>query len=103
MESNTLTHTSVARVATDSAPRYLGQLCKHFAHRIPASWADDFRTGRIEFPMGVGELEAIGGELVLHAASANEADLARLEDVIARHLERFMFREPQTITSTRSA
>jgi hypothetical protein len=98
METSPLPLTSSARVSTDSAPRYLGQLCKHFAHRVPASWSEGYLTGRVEFPMGVCELAAENGVLTIRAAAENEGDLARLESVIARHLERFMFREPQPIS-----
>jgi hypothetical protein len=48
--------------------------------------------------MGVCELTAENGVLTIRAAAENEGDLARLESVIARHLERFMFREPQPIS-----
>ena len=34
-------HVSTARVATKSALRYLGQLCKHFGHKVPSSLDGD--------------------------------------------------------------
>ena len=87
--------TSVARVNTPSPARYMGQLCKHFAHKIPASFDAD--SGRIEFPFGLCEL-AIGDDLlVMCVSAANDADLAQMEDVIARHLLRFAFREPPEV------
>ena len=97
-------HASVARVPLSAPRRYLGQLCKHFAHKIPASWADDFGTGRIAFPAGPCSLEAdeAAGLLVMRVEAANADDLARLEGVVARHLERFAFREPLTVTWTRA-
>ncbi|TDQ78877.1 hypothetical protein A8950_3339 [Dongia mobilis] len=87
--------TSLARVATASPARYLGQLCKHFAHRIPA--AHDAESGWIEFPFGRCDLAADGEVLAMSVAAANDEDLARMEDVIARHLVRFAFREPPEI------
>jgi hypothetical protein len=88
--------TSIARVATTSPARYMGQLCKHFVHKIPASY--DAETGRIEFPFGLCEL-AVGPDLlVMSVSAADDESLGKMEDVIARHLERFAFREPPQIT-----
>jgi hypothetical protein len=81
---------STAVVRTPHAARYLGQLVKHFAHRLPAQMSD--RGGRIEFPFGICTLNA-GETLVLKVDAAPE-NLAKLENVVARHLERFSFREP---------
>jgi uncharacterized protein len=86
---------SEARVATTMAARYLGQLCKHFAHRLPVSQAE--REGRIEFPVGVCRLEAAGDTLILSAEAPDAESLARLEEVVARHLERFAFRDRPAI------
>jgi hypothetical protein len=54
---------SEARVATLRSAGYLGQLCKHFAHRIPASFSG--AQGRVEFPAGTCEMEAAGDLLIL--------------------------------------
>jgi hypothetical protein len=87
-----------ARVPTKSARRYLGQLCKHFAHKLPATYEPEFVTGRIEFPAGVCSLDATAPELlVMRVTAANGEDLERLEGVVARHLERFAFRETLTM------
>jgi hypothetical protein len=91
---------SEARVGTERAARYLGQICKHFAHRIPATFSDG--QGRIEFPSGTCELEATGGLLILRAAAADAPSLSQVEDVVARHLERFAFRDQPEITWSRS-
>lgn len=84
---------SEARVATTVPRRYLGQLCKHFEHRLPVT-ADDTH-GRIEFPAGTCELQALPEQatLVLRVSAALESDLPGLEDVVGRHLQRFAFRE----------
>jgi hypothetical protein len=87
--------TSVARVNTASPARYMGQLCKHFAHKIPASFDAD--SGRIAFPFGLCELATGEDLLVLCVSAASDEDLARMEDVIARHLLRFAFREPPEV------
>ncbi len=97
---------SEARVSIASPRRYLGQLCKHFGHKMPATYADDYVRGRIEFPdLGICTLEADepGGLLVMNATAATQDELARLEAVMSRHLERFAFRDPVTVTWQRNA
>jgi uncharacterized protein len=84
--------------------RYLAQLCKHFQHKLPVTL--DESHGRIEFPAGVCELDAAGdaGTLILHVAAGDAPALATLEEVVARHLERFAFREkPEVRWTTRAA
>lgn len=97
-ESVATKFTSVARVATPSPARYLGQLCKHFAHKLPAT--HDAETGRIEFPFGLCELAASKELLALCVTALDAASLERMEDVIASHLARFAFREPLEISWT---
>ena len=92
---------SVARVATDKAARYMGQLCKHFAHKIPATFDAD--SGRIEFSIGVCELAVAKDALVLHVTAADAETLAQMEDVVARHLVRFGFRDELVVTWQRDA
>ncbi|MEO3473352.1 DUF2218 domain-containing protein [Roseomonas sp. CAU 1739] len=88
---------SEARVTTAAPRRYLGQLCKHFQHKLPVELSET--QGRIDFPMGVCTLdaEALPGALLMCAAATDEASLTRLEEVVGRHLERFAFREPLTV------
>lgn len=93
--------TSEARVATAVPRRYLGQLCKHFQHKLPVTLEE--RHGRIEFPAGTCEMNAPDeATLTLHVSAADEAALTRLEDVVARHLVRFAFREEPEIHWTRT-
>ena len=76
--TNSPQQSSVARVPTDKAARYMGQLCKHFAHKIPATFDAD--SGRIEFSIGVCELAVAKDALVLHVTAAGVEDdsLARV-------------------------
>lgn len=82
---------SEARVETAMSRRYLAQLCKHFQHKLPVSLTE--ADGRIEFPAGVCTLNAEADALVLRVTASDEAGLVSLEEVVARHLERFAFRE----------
>ena len=80
---------SIAIVQTDHAARYMGQLVKHFAHKLPTALEADH--GRIEFPIGVCEVAA--GEALTLTCVAEAQDMTQLQDVVARHLVRFAFRE----------
>jgi hypothetical protein len=86
---------SEARVQTTTPARYLGQLCKHFAHKIPVTLEAD--TGSIAFPAGLCRLATDVDTLILHVEAPDAAALAQVQDVVARHLLRFAFREPPTI------
>lgn len=95
---------SEARVSIASPRRYLGQLCKHFGHKITATYDEDYKSGRIGFPdRGDCTLSADEAEnlLVMRVTAASEPELAQLEGVIGRHLERFAFRDPVTVAWTR--
>ncbi|WP_233713060.1 DUF2218 domain-containing protein [Amaricoccus solimangrovi] len=81
----------LAEVRTAHAARYLGQLCKHFAHKIPAvDYAET--SGTIPFAAGTARLAA-GPEALRIELEAAPAEMERLRDVVVRHLVRFAFRE----------
>lgn len=86
---------STARIETAKASGYLQQLCKHFAHKRPVTFTPE--AGRIEFSAGTCTLAADGGVLTLVATAGDTDRLAEVQSVVARHLERFAFREPLTI------
>lgn len=47
---------STTTVSSDRASRYLQQLCKHFAHKVPVEFTTE--TGQITFPFGTCTLHA---------------------------------------------
>lgn len=83
--------TARATVATAAAGRYLTQLCKHFAHKVPVSVEEG--RGRAEFPWGVCMMEAAGAVLTLRCEAADAEGLERVKAVVADHLGRFAWRE----------
>ncbi len=87
---------SEARITTDRSSRYLQQLCKHFAHKVPVVHTEE--RGQITFAAGSCKLEAQDGLLILVIESEDEATVAKLEGVMARHLDRFAFRDRPTIS-----
>src|SRR5690242_14762107 len=83
---------SVTRVETERASIYLQQLCKHFAHKRPVEFTPE--KGQIALSAGMCRLTATDGVLTIRAEAEDAGRLAQLQDVIARHLERFAFRNP---------
>lgn len=86
---------SIARVGTEMPKRYLSQLCKHFEHKLPVTLAES--TGHIAYPSGTCALSIEPDTLVMQVEAANAEALATLQDVVARHLLRFAFRQPPEI------
>jgi uncharacterized protein len=78
---------SRAQVATDKPVAYMRQLCKHFGHKVEASFGDD--SGYIQFEFGRCELHAAPGTLTLDVSAGDAERHERLENVIGSHLERF--------------
>jgi hypothetical protein len=91
--------TSTAHVATDAAPRYARQLVSHLGRKVPV--ADTADGQRLTFEFGTGDVRAEPAALVLIATAEDEASLARVEDVLGRHLERFGRRNELSVTWTR--
>ena len=85
-----MTHSS-AEIPTPRASRYLQQLCKHFAHKLPV--ACDPAVGRISFSIGECDLRADEQRLRLDLTAPDGSQMAQLKDVVIRHLLRFAFRE----------
>jgi hypothetical protein len=87
--------TSSATIALDQPRRYMTQLCKHFDHKLPVTLEES--SGSITFDAGLCTLTAEAEALVLHITSPDDETLARTQDVVARHLQRFAFRAPPEI------
>ena len=82
----------VARVPTHSASRYLQQLAKHWSHKMEVSFSEQEAT--IAFPNGATlDLRADSETLDVRLSVPEEGDVARMEEVVASHLDRFAFRE----------
>lgn len=88
--------TSVGRSSTDRASRYGSQLVKHFTQKdLEGSWEDT--RGFVRFSGGLAEFEALDDALVMRVVSSSEEDVARLRDVVERHLVRFGTRDELTV------
>lgn len=82
---------SSAVIRTDLASRYLQQLCKHFAHKIPVAFTAD--AGECSFVCGVARLRAGSGALNIEIEAPDEAQREQTQGLIESHLLRFAFRE----------
>lgn len=92
---------SSASVPTRNGSRYLQQLCKHWAHNLAVEF--DTERGKVTFPRDVRGADwpgdavftmAAGPEaLECRLAATSPEQLAALKETVARHLDRFAFRE----------
>ena len=92
---------STASVPTRSGSRYLQQLCKHWAHNMAVEF--DAERGRVVFPRdargadwpGDGIFTMVAGPEALECRIEASApgQLEALKGAVARHLDRFAFRE----------
>ncbi|KQV62111.1 MULTISPECIES: DUF2218 domain-containing protein [unclassified Caulobacter] len=82
---------SHARVATERAARYMIQLAKHWSHKFEVRY--DETSALFPLPLGTCRMTAHPDGLDISIEAADLEDLARLEDVVAKHLDRFAFRE----------
>ena len=96
-----MTATAQVRVPTAHASRYLQQLCKHWSHNLAVEFTPS--AGTVTFPRDARGADWPGdARLVLQAhdhalecrleASA-EGQLEAIKGAVARHLDRFAFRE----------
>ncbi len=94
-------HTATAIVATAYASRYLQQLCKHWQHNLTVAF--DANHGTVVFPRDARGADHPGDALVTFDAADDALTVridatsteqsAGLEGAVARHLDRFAFRE----------
>ncbi|MDF8332376.1 DUF2218 domain-containing protein [Novosphingobium cyanobacteriorum] len=92
---------STARIPTTSASRYLQQVCKHWEHNLEVSF--DATQGRIVFPRDARGATWAGDAMVTFTAepealvctitASEPAQLEGLKGAVARHVDRFAFRE----------
>jgi hypothetical protein len=91
---------STAIVTTDAPARYAKQLLSHLGHKVTMEPLLDQPppAGRLVFAYGVGTVLPLNGDLVMRAAAANAEALARVQDVLGRHLLKFGARRELVIS-----
>jgi hypothetical protein len=92
---------SIAIVSTPHGSRYLQQLCKHWAHNLEVSFTPE--RGTVLFPAnarggnhrgdGLATFVADDGALNVRLDASSPDQLESLKGAVARHIDRFAFRE----------
>ena len=92
---------AIAEVPTSHASKYLQQLCKHWQHNLSVAFTPEH--GTVTFPKDARGADWAADALVTFDArpdtlsvridASNDAHLDAMQDVVARHLDRFAFRE----------
>jgi hypothetical protein len=104
IEGTAMTLTTIsahALVPTASASKYLQQLCKHWQHNLQVEFTPE--SGTVIFPRdargadhpgdAVVTFDVAEGGLSVRIDASSEAQLEGLKGAVARHLDRFAFRE----------
>lgn len=96
---------AVASVPTPNGSRYLQQLCKHWQHNLAVEFTPEH--GTVVFPKDARGAEWPGDALVTFDAregvldiridASVEEQLERLKGAVARHVDRFAFREGELV------
>jgi len=95
------TVTASALVPTASASKYLQQLCKHWSHNLAVEFTPE--NGTVVFPRDARGADHPGDAVVtfdvaesglnVRIDATSKAQLEGLKGAVARHLDRFAFRE----------
>lgn len=96
-----MTKSAIASVPTATASRYLQQLCKHWAHNLDVAFTP--AHGTVVFPRdargadhpgdGLATFDATDTTLEVRIDASSDEQLDALKGAVARHLDRFAFRE----------
>ncbi len=95
------TASASALVPTTNASKYLQQLCKHWEHNLQVEFTPE--NGTVIFPKDARGADHPGDAVVtfnvaetgldVRIDASSEAQLDGLKGAVARHLDRFAFRE----------
>jgi hypothetical protein len=101
MKMTVATHSATARVPTASGSKYLQQLCKHWSHNLAVEFTPE--NGTVVFPKdargadwpgdAVATFDVVEDGLDVRIDASSEGQLEGLKGAVARHLDRFAFRE----------
>lgn len=81
---------SVAEVPTDAAARYAKQLLSHLGHKVALEPLEgEPLGGRLVFAYATATVVPGPDRLTMRATASDAESLARVQDVLKRHLEKF--------------
>ena len=90
---------SRADVATERPERWAKQLVSHISHKVAHEKTE--RGDELTIGDGLGIVSVAPGTVVLEAYANDPELLARVEDVLGRHLERFAEKDGLKVTWSR--
>ena len=76
---------------TASGSKYLQQLCKHWSHKFEVEFSET--RGQVRFPFAVATMETSADALLVTVETEDVEAVERLKEIVAKHLDRFAFRE----------
>jgi len=79
------------RAETASGSKYLQRLCKHWGHKFEVEFSEN--KGQVRFPSAVATMEANADVLLVTIETDDAESIEQLKEVVAKHLDRFAFRE----------
>ncbi|PNU05749.1 DUF2218 domain-containing protein [Novosphingobium guangzhouense] len=83
--------TIAATVKTPNGGKYVRQLCKHWSHKLETVVDGD--KGTVTFPNAVTVMDADADGIAITITGEDRDAVQGLTDVVARHIDRFAFRE----------
>ncbi len=78
-------------IATKAGASYIGKLCRHFVHKIDASYEGN--TGKAIFPFGVCLMRADDESLTFEVDAHDAEGAAKIKGALDRHLIKFAYKE----------
>ena len=82
---------TTAHVAIPTPSRYMNRLAKHFEHRV--SVTRDEKTASVAFPDAPCSMQSSDTHLDIRIEAASPDTLARLQEVVTRHLKQVASQE----------
>lgn len=86
-----MSHTIAAYVNTAHGTKYVAQLCQHWSHKMAVTM--EGTTGTVPFPHAIAVMVPDETGVAVSITGADRDEVERLTDVVARHIDRFAFRE----------
>ncbi|MBT8083835.1 MAG: DUF2218 domain-containing protein [Woeseia sp.] len=90
---------TTSTVKTAFGESYLKRLCRHFAHKIPAS--AEGQQGKIEFPFGLCRIEVDDQEMRIRIQVDDSENVEKAEKVVGEHLVRMANRDEPVVVWVR--
>lgn len=86
---------AIVRIKTTEGANYIGKLCRHFKHKIEATYEGN--RGVAHFPAGICQMLAEPETLIFEVEAQDEEGMQRIQGALDRHLIKFAFREELVI------